>query len=78
MSQSVDDIFDEIDRLIGIENGKTWREKKRKSRRVTVVRVDRVNGLVRVKGYKMEWWRSVRELCASYERLHQESNQPPT
>ena len=51
MSQSVDDIFDEIDRLIGIENGKTWREKKRKSRRVTVVRVYRVIGLVRVKGY---------------------------
>ena len=72
MSQSVDDIFDEIDRLIGIENGKTWREKKRKSRRVTVVRVDRVNGLVRVKGYTMEWWLSVMELFARYERLHKE------
>ena len=72
MSQSVDDIFDEIDRLIGIENGKTWREKKRKSRRVTVVRVDRVNGLVRGNGYKLEWWLSVMELFARYERLHKE------
>jgi hypothetical protein len=69
----VDDVFDiadEIERLIGIENGKTWREKKRKSRRVTVVRVDRGKAQVHVKGFKMTWIEPIMVFLEKYERVH--------
>lgn len=64
------DLLNEIERLLVVEDGKTWREKKRKSRRVTVVAVDRAKGLVCMKGFKMAWWLPILEFFEKYERVY--------
>lgn len=64
------DLIDEIDRLLAIEPGSTWREKDRKSRKVTVIAVSRALNHVRVMGFRMEWHMHIMEFYAKYERVH--------